>query len=196
MRTPFALALLTLSLWACSKPPEEYTEARSPFQLMAERIGQEPPCSRAIPGEWSPSLPVPVLDGGRLGYRVFFYGWSGSPTTKIVVYDAQGDARFTPDGKVLECAQRPGEKKPLPEQPMPAKTQQELDARVAALYGSIEEMGRLFARGLPVALADRVRLEAFSREFKALAGPGHAASYRALSPAFWAWVEANGGAAP
>jgi hypothetical protein len=191
-----ALTLLALSLGACSKPPEEYKETRSPFQSMAERIGQEPPCSSAIPGEWSPSMPVPVVDNGRLAYRVFFYGWSGSPTTKIVVYDAQGDARFTPDGKVLECAQRPGERKPLAEQPMPSKTQKELDARVSAVYGSIEEMGRLYARGLPVGPADRARLEAFSREFKALAGPGHAAAYRALSPAFWDWVRANGGTAP
>jgi hypothetical protein len=196
MRSRSAFMLLSLSLWACNKAPEEYKESRSPFQLMAERIGQEPPCSRAIPGEWSPSMPVPVLDGGRLAYRVFFYGWSGSPTTKIVVYDAQGDARFTPEGKVLECAQRPGERKPLPEQPMPSKTQKELDARVSALYGSIEEMGRLYARGMPVAAADRARLAGFSREFTALAGPGHAASYRSLSPAFWAWVQTNGGAAP
>lgn len=196
MRRRAAWLMLTLPLWACSKPVEEYKETRSPFQLMAERIGHEPPCSRLIPGEWSPSLPVPSLRDGRLVYRVFFHGWSGRPGTKITIYDAQGDAVFTPEGKVLECSERPGEKKPLPEEPMAAKTQAEHDARVSALYGSVEEMGRLYAKGMPVLERERLRVAAFSREFAVLSGPGHAASYRALSPDFWSWVERNGGAAP
>lgn len=183
---------LLLAACACSKPPEEFKETRSPFQLTAERIGAEPPCSSVIPGEWSASLPVPSLKDGRLAYRAFFYGWSGRPDTKIVYYDAQGDALFTPEGKVLECAQRPGEKKPLAEEPAP----RDRDARTAALYGAIEEMGRLYARGMPVLEAERRRVAEFSREFAQLAGPGHAASYRALSPDFWAWVAKNGGSAP
>lgn len=194
MRLLLLPALLAFA--ACSKAPEEYKEIRSQFQLMAERIGAEPPCSREIPGEWSPSFPVPSLKDGRLSYRAFFYGWSGRPTTKIVIHDAQGDVRFAPDGKVLECSRRGGEMKALPEQPLPAKSQAEFDARAAALYGSIEEMGRLYARGLPVGDGDRARVAAFAREFAVLAGPGHAAAYRGLSPEFWAWVEKNGGRAP
>jgi len=182
--------LLLAALWACSKPVEEYKEERSPFQLTAERIGNEEPCSRLIPGEWSPSYPVPSMRSGRLAYRVFFSGWSGRPGA-ITLYDAQGDAAFTPEGKVLECSQRPGDRKALPAWTMP----ENFEVRVRALYASIEEMGRLYARGMPVGDGDRERVSAFSREFSALSA-GYAASYRSLSPEFWAWVEKNGGAAP
>lgn len=192
----FFLLPALLAFCACSKPPEEYKETRSPFQLMAERIGAEPPCSREIPGEWAASFPVPSLKDGSLTYRSFFYGWSGRPTTKIVIHDAQGDVRFSPDGKVLECSRRGGEPKPLPERTLPATSQAEFDARVSALYGLLEEMGRLYARGLPVGDGDRTRVAAFAKEFSVLAGPGHASAYRALSPEFWAWVEKNGGKTP
>lgn len=192
MKVHILAALPLLAALACSKPPEPFKETRSAFQLSAERVGAEPPCARIIPGEWSPSLPVPALKDGRLAYRVFFFAWSGRPGENIVYSDAGGDALFTPEGRVLACARRPGTAKRLPEEAPP----RDAAARAAALHPAIEEMGRLYARGGPVPAEDRKRVAEFSREFAELAGSGHAPAYRALEPGFWAWVESNGGRAP
>lgn len=195
-RSLFLSFLAPLLVAACSKPPE-YRELRSKFQLMSMDIGFQAPCSKIIPMEWSPEYPVPVLVNGILHYRVFFRGWEGRPDTGLKTRDAEGDALFSPDGKVLECSQRnkrgdviPGESK------LPTATREEFDARQRALYDSIEEMGRLYAKGLPVLDADRERVRKFAFEFRLLSNPGHAASHRALSPDFWTWVEKNGGAPP
>lgn len=191
-----AITLLLGALCACSKPTTERKDLRSLFQLTAEQIGRNAPCSSAIPQEWSPSLPVPALVGGQLRYRAFFSGWSGRPGVKIIYYDAQGDVEFASDGRVFACSRRSSERRALADEPLPAKTQEEIDDRTRILYSSIEEMGRLYARGAPVLDADRLRVGAFAREFRALAGPGLAPSYRALSPEFWTWAEKNGASSP
>ncbi len=185
-----ALSILLLAT-ACTKSEPEYKELRSPFQLLAERIGLQPPCSTEIPGEWSPSLPVPALVDGRLKYRVFFRGWEGNAKTGIKIRDAEGDAAFDPDGQVTQCARRAQRGAYIPEPKLPTADRDAFDARVRALYGSIEEMGRLYARGVPVLGNDRARVKAFETEFFSLTPAGHAASYRALNPAFWSWVEKN-----
>jgi hypothetical protein len=188
----FLCALLIVS--ACSKP-DEYKELRSPFQLMSMDIGFRPPCSRVVPMEWSPEYPIPVIFDGKLHYRVFFRGWEGGPeSTKI--RDAEADALFEPSGKVVECSRRSERGRPFAPSKMPTATRDEFDSRQRALYDSIEELGRLYAKGLPVLETDRERVRKFAEEFRLLSDPGHAASYRALSPEFWAWVEKNGGAAP
>lgn len=196
MKTVPWLILLLAAAAACSKPEPEYRDERSSFQVMAEGIGGEKPCSTEIPMEWSPSLPVPVLVERRLHYRVFFRGWERGPKSEIEIRDAEGDALFEADGNVLECGRRGRKGQVIPKAELPTADREAFDARVRALYGSIEEMGRIYARGMPVLGADRARVEAFAREFFALTPSGHAASYRALSPEFWAWVEKNGGAAP
>ncbi len=194
-RTAAALALALLA--ACSRQPQKPPEQpSSPFQQFVEGLAGEPACSREIPMEWSPSLPVPVLVGRRLHYRVFFRGWGGRPDTGIVMHDAEGDALFGADGKVLECRQRSERGRIFPNEKLPIANREEFDARVRTLYASIELMGRLYARGAPVLDVERAGMQDFSREFSLLTGPGHAASYRALSPKFWAWVEKNGGSGP
>lgn len=194
-RSLFLAVLGPLLVAACSKP-EEYKELRSKFQLMSMDIGFQAPCSRTIPMEWSPEYPVPVLVNGKLHYRVFFRGWEGRPDTEIKTRDAEGDALFSPEGKVLECSQRGKRGDFIPKAELPTATREEFDARQRALYDMIEEMGRLYAKGMPVLDADRIRVKNFASEFRLLSSPGHAASYRALSPEFWAWVEKNGGPAP
>lgn len=195
-RSLFLSFLAPLLVAACSKP-EEHKELRSKFQLMSMDIGFQPPCSRIIPMEWSPEYPVPVLVNGKLHYRVFFRGWEGRPDTGLKTRDAEGDALFSPDGKVLECSQRGKRGDFIPDETkLPTATREEFDARQRALYDSIEEMGRLYAKGMPVIDADRTRVRKFASEFRLLSRPGHAASYRALSPEFWAWVDKSGGAAP
>ena len=194
--TVVALTLALLATASCSMPEEEYKELRSRFQLMVERIGFEPPCSCEIPMEWSPTVPVPVLIDQRLHYRVFFRGWERRPDTGIVVHDAEGDALFSADGKVLECRQRSQTGRTIPSEKFSAATQKELDARQRSLYGAIEDMAQLYARATPLSDAERTRVQAFSLEFLALTASGHAAAYRALNPKFWDWVEQNGGTGP
>lgn len=196
MKTGVFLIAALAAAAACSRPPEEFKDLRSRFQVMVEGIGGEPPCSREVPQEWSPSYPVPALVDGRLHYRVFFRGWEGGPGAGIRIRDAEGDALFSPDGKVLECRPRSERGRFIPDEKLPTANREEFDARVRALYASIDELGRLFARGMPVQDADRARVKAFAAEFSSLTPSGHAASYRALSPGFWAWVEKNGGSAP
>lgn len=191
-RTVVALVLALLA--GCSRQPQEPREIPpSPFQRFVQGLGVEPACAREIPVHWSPSLPVPVLVDHRLHYRVFFSGWGGRPDTGIVIHDAEGDALFSADGKVLECRQRAETGRTIPEQKLPDLSLDEFDVRVHTLYGAIEKMGRLYASGIPVIDADRAQVQSFSREFAVLTGRGHAASYRALSPDFWTWVEKNSG---
>lgn len=193
MRTGSFLIAVLVAAAACSKAPEEFKELRSRFQLTVEGIGGSPPCSREIPQEWSPSYPIPALVNGRLYYRVFFRGWEGRPDTGIKIRDAEGDALFNAEGKVLECRRRAARGRFISGGKLPTAKRDEFDARVRALYGSVEEVGRLYARGMPVSDADRARVKAFAAEFSSLSPSGHASSYRALSPGFWAWVEKNGG---
>lgn len=187
-----ASAVALALLMACERPTEAPPEIRTTaFQQFVQRLGEESPCSREIPLTWSPSLPIPVLVDHRLHYRVFFSGWHGRPDTEIVLHDAEGDALFSAEGRVLECRRRAVIGRPLPEEPPMVITVDELQARLPALYDAIEKFGRLYAQGNAVTEADRAQLRAFPREFSALTVRGHAASYRALNPAFWAWLQRN-----
>ncbi|UPT73626.1 MAG: hypothetical protein M0D55_17475 [Elusimicrobiota bacterium] len=100
---------------------------------------------------------------------------------------------FSAEGKILECSRRGKRGALFSDEDIPTTTRDEFDARVRALYASIEELGRLYAKGMPVLDADRARVKSFADEFAFLSSKGHAAAYRALSPEFWAWVEQNGG---
>lgn len=189
-------AAAVLLLAACSRQEPKPAPEASPFQRFVEGIGYSPACASVIPMEWSPSFPVPVLADRRLHYRVFFRGWEGNPTKGIKIRDAEGDALFGADGKVLECSQRAKRGSFIPDAKLPTEDREAFDGRIRALYASIEEMGRLYARGVPVEGVDRARLKAFAAEFAALTPPGHAAAYRALSPDFWAWLDKNAAPAP
>jgi hypothetical protein len=186
-----AVIILTALTASCSKPgPEAPQSVPSPFQAFAERLGGEPPCSKVIPQEWAPSFPVPVLHNGLLHYRTFFSGWQGRPDTGIRLREAEGDALFGTDGRVLECAPRAKAGANFLDEPAKGSAAEHA-TRVRALYDMIEETGRLYAKGLPVAGAERVRLARFAAEFAALSPRGHSSSYHALNPEFWMWVEKN-----
>lgn len=180
---------------ACSRKEPE-PAPKPDFQVFMETgLINRPPCSTIIPINWSASYPVPVLIGGKLHYRAFFRGWEGNPKEGIKIHDAEGDVLFSPDGKVLECTQRGKPPRAYPVEPS-GIPDSEYDARLRALYVSIEEMARLYAKGMPVGDADRARVKAFAAEFRLFAGKDLAASHRALSPEFWAWVQKNGGTPP
>lgn len=169
----------------------------SPFQQYVQELGAEPICSREIPMHWSPSLPVPALVDHRLHYRVFFSGWERRTDTGIVLHDAEGDALFSAaDRQVIECRQRTETGRIIPVEKFPFANLEEYEARMRPLHDTIEEMGGLYASGIPLLDAERTKVQAFAREFTLLTGIGHAAAYRALSPEFWFWVENNGGSGP
>ena len=195
MRLPaLAAAALLAAAAACSRPAP--APRKTALQGIVEGIAAEPPCDRQIPLEWSSSWPVPSLQDGRLVYRVFFFGRDGRPP-RFVFHDAEGDAAFTPDGRVLSCARRAKPGAPLPyDGRFAGESLDEIDARAARLYAAVEDAAALYAAGRPLDAAQKARVAAFSRDFAGLADPAQAASYRALSPGFWSWVEANGGRAP
>lgn len=43
------------------------------------------------------------MRGGKLQYRVFFYGYAQAPGKGLAFHAPQGEATFAPDGRVLEC---------------------------------------------------------------------------------------------
>lgn len=188
--TPMILGALLLA--ACGRePPAVPPPALSALQNFNQRLVGHPACATTIPMHWSPSLPVPLLIEGRLHYRVFFSGWSGRPDTGIVLDDAEGDALFSADAKVLECRQRSETGRKIPVLPPMVMSLDEHEARLRPLYGLIEEIGRLYASGKPASEAERLRVRAFLKEFPELIDRGHLPAYRALSPDFWTWVEKN-----
>lgn len=182
-----------LLLGACSRQEPKPAPQTPPFQRFVEGLGGSPACADVIPMEWSPSLPVPVLVDRSLHYRIFFRGWEGNPKTGIKIRDAEGDALFSADGKIVECRQRAERGRLFPDE----KTEPaDYESRMRELYTAIEETGRLYARAAPVLGADRNRLKSFSAEFAALTPPGHAGAYRALNPDFWSWLVKNEGSSP
>lgn len=192
-----ALGLLLVALCACGRKAAESETKPSALEGTVRMLAARPPCSSRIPQEWSPSWPVPALDGGSLRYRVFYFGREGSPAEGLVFHAPQGEAAFTPDGRVLDCRRLVGPPRPIPRDARFDSTPlSDILARSSALYSRTESVAALFASGRDPGDEGRARIAAFSREFAGLADPSHAAAYRALAPDFWSWVERNGGSSP
>jgi hypothetical protein len=159
--------------------------------------GASEPCSRLIPLHWSPSLPVPALDGGKTVYKMFFFGRDGDPRAGFVFHHAEGDATLSGDGRTLSCSRRPGQAGSLPKPEHPSgATLDQIDALESSLYPALKDAAALYASGRPLGPEEKKRLAAFAGDFAFFVEPGQGADYLALSPDFWAWVEKNGGAAP
>lgn len=189
-----AAAILFLSLAACSRqapaPPMTRLEA-----LIGE-FPASPACSREIPIEWSTSWPVPALEGKRLIYRVFFFRREGTLASGFRFLGPEGTGAFTPDGQVVECRRRPSST-PLASAPLRSNAPGELArtvARAGLLYAATEDVARLYAAGRPPSSDEKTRVAAYGTLLQELAVSEHAAAYRALSPAFWEWMDANGAA--
>lgn len=192
-KTLFAAAL---ALAACSKPaPAPAPE--SPLRAAQRSAAASEACSKAIPAEWSPSVPVPALDSGRLTYRLFFYGRDGLPPNNFIYHHAEGDAALDAAGRVTSCFRRAGAAAALPKSSPPVGlTMDELDRREAALYPALEDAAQLYASGREPSAEEKKRLASFASAFAFFVEPGQGPDYRALSPGFWAFIEKNGGAAP
>jgi len=189
--------LLLMAAAACGKKEPAPAPAPSVLQQASTIVSGQGACSTLIPQEWSTSRPVPSKRGGTLHYRMFFFGRKGSPAKGFTFHAPQGEAAFTPDGRVLECRRFPGEAVAVArDDRFAAMTLDQIDALSARLHADTEAVAALYASGRDIGETGRARVAAFSRDFAALANPAHAAGYRALDPEFWAWVEQNGGAAP
>jgi hypothetical protein len=190
------LPLLAALIWAaCSRKPAEAPEPA--LQRFVSVVAAEEPCARAIPSQWSRSWPVPVAHGGRLSYRVFFFGRDGDARQGFRFHQDEGGAEFTPDGRVVSCSKRAASGAPF--SAAPGGTPEQFAATLAkerALYAATERVAALFAAGQPLTEEDKKRVAEFAAAFAERAEPRHAAAYRALNPDFWKWVEANGGRSP
>lgn len=192
-----ALGLILVALCACGRKAAESGAKPSALEGSVRMLAARPPCSSRIPQEWSPSWPVPALDGGSLSYRIFFFGREGDRAKGFTFHAPQGEASFAPDGRVLECRRLAGPPRPIPRDarfdsaPLP-----DILNRSSALYERTEAVAALYASRRDPGGEGRAKIAAFSGEFAGLADPSHAAAYRALAPDFWSWVERNGGSPP
>lgn len=197
-RKTAALMLMALIAAACGR--QEPVPAPVPVSALEEAarvVSAKGACATVIPQEWSPSFPMPTKLGDGLRYRVFFYGYERAADRTIVFHAPQGEASFTPDGRVLDCRAFPGEPRVIPRDArFDSSTLDELTARASRLHADIEAVAALFASGRDIGETGRARVAAFARDFAAMASPSHAPAYRALAPDFWSWVEKNGGSAP
>lgn len=191
MRIIFALAALMAG--ACSRAP---LPPPTGLQAVVNGLSADGRCARVIPSQWSPSRPVPVIEGGGLAYRVFFFGRDGDPRAGFRFHQAEGDAEVSAGGQVLSCSRRAQAGAPF----APGGGKQEpLDTvlkKEQALFAATEDVGALFAAGRPLTDAEKKRVAEFAAAFADLSEAGHAADYRALNPAFWTWIQANGGRSP
>ena len=194
MRHSFLAALVLLAGSACSKPaPQE--EPRSALENTVRGIGSTPPCSSLIESNQSPNWPVPAIEKGQRIYRVFFSGWGGLAKNPPAYRNAESWATFTPDGKILDC--RSGARaEVIAEDPPLGLSLDEIVRRQSQLYAATEKIAELFWSDRPLNPDEKGQVAEYSMRFKQLALSGHAKAYRALNPAFWAWVEQNGGKAP
>lgn len=192
-----ALLLLAAAAAACGQKEPAPAPPPSALEQAVRLVPAQGACATLIPQEWSPSWPVPSKRGGTLRYRLFFFGRDGNPQQGFTFHAPQGEAAFTPDGRVLECRRLSGEPLAIPRDArFAAMTLDEIMARSSRLYADTEAVAALYASGRDIGDTGRVRVAAFARDFSALADPAHASAYRGLDPDFWAWVEKNGGAAP
>lgn len=197
MTTRRAWLVLLLSACACGRKEPPPAPPVSALEAAVRAVSAEGACGTQIPVHWSTSLPVPSMRGGKLHYRVFFFGRDGSPEKGFIFHSPEGEASFTPDGRVLKCGQLPGSAAQIPRDlRFEALTLEEIVARSSRLHADIEAVAAYYAAGRDIGESGRARVAAFARDFAGLANPGHAAAYRALDPDFWAWVEKNGGVAP
>ena len=193
MRTLAALVVLIVAGCSRSRTPSP----PSGLHVIVNGLAAVEPCAHVIPSQWSPSRPVPVLEGGNLAYRLFFFGRDGDPKQGFRFHQPEGDSEFTPDGKVLSCARRAQPGAPIAE--AGRQTGESLDSileKENRLFSMTEDVSALFAAGKPLTADEKKRVGGFSSAFDELIVPGHAPAYRAMSPAFWIWVEANGARVP
>lgn len=196
-RAPFLLLAAAAAVAACGRtePPPE--PAPSALEKATRVLSARGACATLIPQEWSPSRPVPSMQGGALHYRAFFYGREGDPAKGFTFHAPQGEAAFTTDGRVLECRRLPGEPLAVPPNArLDGMKLDEIEARSTRLHAETEDVAALYASGRDIGETGRAKVAGFARDFAVQANPAHAAAYRALSPDFWAWVEKNGGVAP
>lgn len=186
---------------ACSLAAIAATAAEpSPLIDGAREARYAPACASEVPLEHHQTFPMPVRAGKGLRYRVLFYpSWSpdGETARDRLVMTPSNLAEFDPDGSRVACGLRaplPPDDGAKPLGPIRSKKASRLPAsdwlrEQAALYAALQETAEAFAAGrLDAAAKDSAKR--FLSAFALLSEPALARHYRAISPEFWAWVEA------
>lgn len=192
------LAVVCAGLLAsCKKAPKPSSEEtpKSNLQRTADAVHALPPCSALIPSHWTTSRPVPILKNGVLAYNVFFFGRDGD-SRGITRHDAEGWATFQADGKVLDCRMQDKDAPPIVSKKLNGLTLDQIEERERELYVLTERVAGYYSGGRELSVEGKRVVGDYSDAFLFLSSPGHAKSYLALNPDFWAWVEKNGGRAP
>lgn len=180
--------------------PAGAQQTRSALSVAAQYARYAGDCARTVALEHSQSFPVPVKTDKGLRYLVMFYPASspdGPAALEKDVYPPSAVARFDGDGGDVTCRAagrlpKSDFLKPLGPQLSPKAarmTYEEYTARSERLFAALERSAKAFDAGKRDAPALEAAAE-FRTLFAALAEPGLKAHYRALSPDFWAWVEA------
>lgn len=189
------LAVAALLAWAACKkaPPPQAPAPKSALQQAADKVHSRPPCSREIPSHFSPSLPVPAVQDGKLVYKMFFFGRDGNPRDGFTFHDAEGWATFAPDARVLECSAAAKEAAPIPKEKEPGLTVEQIMEREKQVYALTERAAGYFTSGRELSAEGRKVVGEYAEAFRFMTYRGHAKAYLELNPGFWAWVEKNGG---
>jgi len=192
--TGVILFVALLASPAGAQPP------RAALSVAVQYVRYAGDCAKTVAIEHSQSFPVPVKTDKGLRYLVMFYpAWSsdGAAALNKDAYPPSAVARFDGDGGEVTCRApvslpKASFLKPLGPQlsPEAAKmTYDEYSERSERLFAALERAAGAFVAGKRDAPAREAAAE-FQALFAALAEPGLKAHYRALSPDFWAWLEA------
>lgn len=171
--------------------------ARKPSTDLKNAVGWaqgQPPCSTTVPGEWSPSFPVPSDDPGGRKFKIFFYAIEGAPPHDPVLYEPHGEALVDADTHApISCSMWPVKANPIQAKRWPDAMRgldsEQFEKRSDRLFDLTEKIGRAYAaKRTPPTAEDLSVAKEFIERFTKIAEPAYLASYYRLNPAFWEWL--------
>lgn len=196
MRTLVLLAVISM-LAACSREHVPPDEPEFPLHTAVRESGVSQACGSIIPLEWAWSPPLPAIEGGKLVYKIFFFGRSGDPQKGFIFHHPEGDATIAADGRVTACSRRSGPVTLYPKWEVPDNvTQDDIDQKERDLYPQIADAAQLYASKRELTADEKKRIVKMADDFMFFVDKGQGPDYLALSPDFWTWVRKNGGRVP
>jgi hypothetical protein len=163
-----------------------------PLYQRAEKVRDAASCANLVPMEFGQTVPVPVRDdGGR--FKVLFYPVVSSPG-KAEALSPLYEGLFARDAADSRCA-RLGAGAPASRGPAvrPGLSQSDYYRAEARLYEALDKTAALYAKGAPLADADKKALADFADAFQVIAEPGLAPDYYRVNPDFWEWLRREAG---
>ncbi len=175
--------------------PTRYTTAE-----VAEAVGNHPERWAKVTREAALSLPVPIEHAAAEALAFFWYPVGGpvqnrvvgAPTFRVTASLARlDDITFLPAGPdSLGLGVAPGTALGKPTIGGPVAPD-ELKTLKAELYGTLDSVLDLALAAAPMPEADKAAVASLSALYRRLAVIVLLPAYRALNPAFFAWLEQN-----